>query len=231
MAQPDLGKLLILESETGSGKTEAALWRFAWLFQAGHVESLYFALPTRVAATQLYNRTLQFAASLWRETGQEPPLVVRALAGYESADGKSIEARLPDFKVLWSDRPDDHRAHTRWAAESSKRYLAAPLAVGTIDQALLSALQVRHAHMRHSLLSRSLLVVDEVHAVSHGRLGNDLVKHAELGKTGQHRMQVGEGPGRITGRRCLIKDSHLSTTLCESEGHCKTGWSTSRNNN
>jgi len=164
MAQPDLGKLLILESETGSGKTEAALWRFAWLFQAGHVESLYFALPTRVAATQLYNRTLQFAASLWRETGQEPPLVVRALAGYESADGKSIEARLPDFKVLWSDRPDDHRAHTRWAAESSKRYLAAPLAVGTIDQALLSALQVRHAHMRHSLLSRSLLVVDEVHA-------------------------------------------------------------------
>jgi CRISPR-associated endonuclease/helicase Cas3 len=164
MVQTGLGQLLILESETGSGKTEAALWRFAKLFQAGQVDSLYFALPTRVAATQLYQRTCQFAANLWKGTGQEHPLVVRALAGYESADGHEIQAKLPDFEVLWADHPDEQKAHTRWAAESSKRYLAAPLAVGTIDQALLGALQVRHAHMRHSLLSRSLLVVDEVHA-------------------------------------------------------------------
>lgn len=163
MAEPDLGPLLILESETGSGKTEAALWRFAQLFQAREVDSMYFALPTRVAATQLYNRTLQFATNLWQGTGQEPPLVVRALAGYESADGQSGQ-KLPDFEVLWADKPDEQKAHSRWAAESSKRFLAAPLAVGTIDQALLGALQVRHAHMRHSLLSRSLLVFDEVHA-------------------------------------------------------------------
>ena len=157
------GPLLILESETGSGKTEAALWRFAQLFQAGKVDSLYFALPTRVAASQLYERTLKFAANMWQATGQEPPLVVRALAGYESADGQNVQ-KLPHFKVLWADNPDEQKAHTRWAAESSKRFLAAPLAVGTIDQALLGALQVRHAHMRHGLLSRSLLVVDEVHA-------------------------------------------------------------------
>jgi len=163
MADSGLSQLLILESETGSGKTEAALWRFAQLFQAGKVDSLYFALPTRVAATQIYERTRQFAANMWQGTGQEPPLVVRALAGYESADGQSVQ-KLPHFKVLWADNPDEQKAHTRWAAESSKRFLAAPLAVGTIDQALLGALQVRHAHMRHGLLSRSLLVVDEVHA-------------------------------------------------------------------
>ena len=45
--------LVILESETGSGKTEAALWRFVHLFRAGLVDSLYFALPTRVAASQI----------------------------------------------------------------------------------------------------------------------------------------------------------------------------------
>ena len=39
--------LLILESETGSGKTEAALIRFAKLWRAGRVDGLYFALPTR----------------------------------------------------------------------------------------------------------------------------------------------------------------------------------------
>jgi CRISPR-associated endonuclease/helicase Cas3 len=202
MAQSDLGPLLILESETGSGKTEAALWRFAQLYQAGHVDALYFALPTRVAATQLYERTRQFANNLWQGSGQEPPLVVRALAGYESADGQSVQ-KLPDFQVLWADNPDDQKAHTRWAAESSKRFLAAPLAVGTIDQALLGALQVRHAHMRHSLLSRSLLVVDEVHASDAymatllGHLlkahlnagGHALLLSATLGSSARHRYQ------------------------------------------
>lgn len=37
-------RLAILEAETGSGKTEAALWRFKQLFAAGEVDGLYFAL-------------------------------------------------------------------------------------------------------------------------------------------------------------------------------------------
>jgi CRISPR-associated endonuclease/helicase Cas3 len=32
VADPALGQLVVLEAETGSGKTEAALWRFARLF-------------------------------------------------------------------------------------------------------------------------------------------------------------------------------------------------------
>ncbi|MFY9261105.1 MAG: CRISPR-associated helicase Cas3' [Gallionella sp.] len=155
-----LGNLVILESETGSGKTEAALWRFVDLFKAGKVDSLYFALPTRVAATQVYERVHAAVQKLW---ANHPPLTVRALSGYVSADGETAQS-LPDFKVFWSDEPSDEQAERRWAAESSKRFLAAPIAVGTIDQALLGALQVRHAHLRHALLARSLLVVDEVHA-------------------------------------------------------------------
>lgn len=160
MADDTLGPLVILESETGSGKTEAALWRFVGLFQAGLVDSLYFALPTRVAATQLYKRVTDTINRLWPEN---PPLAVRALPGYVSADG-SDATPLPDFKVLWADEPGDRKANQRWAAESAKRFLAAPVAVGTVDQALLGALQIRHAHLRYSMLARSLLVVDEVHA-------------------------------------------------------------------
>ena len=37
-------RLAIIESETGSGKTEAALWRFARLYESERVDSLYFAL-------------------------------------------------------------------------------------------------------------------------------------------------------------------------------------------
>jgi CRISPR-associated endonuclease/helicase Cas3 len=160
MSDVNLGPLVILESETGSGKTEAALWRFVHLFRAGLVDSLYFALPTRVAASQVYNRVQIAIKNLWPEN---PPLTIRALPGYVNADGGDVKY-LPNFEVLWSDNPDDAKAHQRWAAESAKRFLAAPIAVGTIDQALLGALQVRHAHMRHAMLARSFLVVDEVHA-------------------------------------------------------------------
>ena len=36
--------------------------------------------------------------------------------------------------------------------------------MGTVDQAMMAALQVRHSHMRAACLARNLLVVDEVHA-------------------------------------------------------------------
>jgi len=159
-ADLSLGQVVVLEAETGSGKTEAALWRFLQLFEAGKVDSLYFALPTRVAASQLYQRVLAVVTRLWPI---DAPVVVRALPGYEAADDQE-KISLPDFKVQWPDHPADEKAHQRWVAESPKRFLAATIAVGTIDQALLGALKVRHAHMRHTLLSRSLLVVDEVHA-------------------------------------------------------------------
>lgn len=160
MADSSLGPVVVLEAETGSGKTEAALWRFLHLWRAGQVDALYFALPTRVAATQLYERVLDFVERTWKTA---PPVVVRALPGYTAADGHGYQP-LPGFQVLWHDEPQDEEADRRWAAESPKRYLAAPIAVGTIDQALLGALQLKHAHLRHAMLARSLLVVDEVHA-------------------------------------------------------------------
>jgi CRISPR-associated endonuclease/helicase Cas3 len=66
--------------------------------------------------------------------------------------------------VLWDDEPDEKARLARWAAESAKRFLAATVAVGTVDQAMLAALQVKHAHLRAAALSRSFLVIDEVHA-------------------------------------------------------------------
>lgn len=160
MADDIFSPIVVLEAETGSGKTEAALWRFLHLWRAGQVDALYFALPTRVAATQLYERVQAFVQRAWPV---DPPVVVRALPGYTAADGQTATS-LPEFQMLWSDRPEDAEAERRWAAESPKRYLAATIAVGTVDQALLGALQIKHAHMRQAMLARSLLVVDEVHA-------------------------------------------------------------------
>lgn len=55
-AADDLGPVALIEAETGSGKTEAALWRWLELRHRGEVDGLYFALPTRTAAVQLHAR-------------------------------------------------------------------------------------------------------------------------------------------------------------------------------
>jgi CRISPR-associated endonuclease/helicase Cas3 len=51
-----------------------------------------------------------------------------------------------------------------WLAEDRRRALLAEFGVGTIDQALLAVLPVRHAVLRQQGLKGKVLVVDEVHA-------------------------------------------------------------------
>ena len=153
--------LLILESETGSGKTEAAVMRFAELWRAGLVDGLYFALPTRAAAAQLHTRVDGALKRLFpAEAGLE---TVLAIPGYLRA-GDAGGWRVGKFEVKWADDPGDGRHLARWSAESARKFLGATAAVGTVDQALLAGLKIKWAHFRGSALARSLLVVDEVHA-------------------------------------------------------------------
>ena len=162
MTDRDLGPVVIVESETGSGKTEAALWRFRTLFEAGEVDALAFLLPTRVAAISLERRVRACVERLFKNP-EGRPNVVLAVPGYIQADGEQAKP-LARFEVLWPDSGDHASAHRRWAAESPKRFLTAAVMVGTVDQALLAGLPVRHAHLRGAALLRALMVVDEVHA-------------------------------------------------------------------
>lgn len=162
LGRPPEGSLTILESETGSGKTEAAFGRFVHLFHAGLVDGMMFALPTRTAATQLHGRVCEAIARAFPDHDKRPPVVL-AVPGYLRVDDTSGK-RLPGFKVLWNDDNKERSRHRGWAAEQPKRYLAGAVVVGTIDQVLLSSLRVGHAHLRATALLRHLLVVDEVHA-------------------------------------------------------------------
>ena len=189
--------LAIIESETGSGKTEAALWRFARLYHARRVDGLYFALPTRAAAVQIHGRVNRFVSGMF--TAADAPKPVLAVPGYIRAGYDDGERGLQQYEVWWDDHATDRR---RWAAESAKRFLAAQIAVGTIDQAMMAALKVRHSHMRAACLARNLLVVDEVHASdaymrrilealldAHiGAGGYALLMSATLGSDARHRL-------------------------------------------
>ncbi|MEL6343390.1 MAG: CRISPR-associated helicase Cas3' [Myxococcota bacterium] len=194
----DGGDLLILEAETGAGKTEAALLRYLHLFREGKVDGMYFALPTRTAATQIHRRIQKAVARAFCDDESRPPVVL-AVPGYLQVDDQQ-GVRLPHFRVLWSD--DARWRYRGWAAEHPKRYLAGAIVVGTIDQVLLSTLKVHHAHLRAACLLRHLLVIDEVHAsdaymtrlleevLAHHRAagGFAMLMSATLGVATQHRL-------------------------------------------
>jgi len=154
--------LHVLEAPTGSGKTEAALRHFLRLRRACVVDGLYFALPTRAAAVQLHRRLGRLLRAVH---GPEGPPVLLAVPGYlaPTEEGRDSPAATIDSPRLQF--PDaEARSLEAWPARHAGSFLAAPLAVGTIDQVLLGALDVRASHLRGVAALRSLLVVDEVHA-------------------------------------------------------------------
>ncbi len=194
--------VVVIESETGSGKTEAALWRFARMYEQGLVDGLYFALPTRAAASQMHQRVQGFAARMF--PAQHQPAPVLAVPGYVRA-GDVSGRHLPGFDVWWDDDPDPAARGRRWAAESAKRFLAAQIAVGTVDQAMLAALQVKHAHLRAACLARNLLVVDEVHASDpYMRVILEALLNAQVG-AGGFALLMSATLGSAARRRWLLR--------------------------
>lgn len=159
LPRDERGSIAVLEAETGSGKTEAALAHFVALFEAGLVDGLYFALPTRSAASQMQARVHKAV----QQAFAEPPPVILAVPGYLRVDEIEGSKTLPGFDVLWPEDRERFR-YRAWAAEAPKRFLVGSIIVGTIAQVLLSSLMVNHAHLRATALLRHLLVVDEVHA-------------------------------------------------------------------
>ena len=147
---------ILVEDETGSGKTEMALLYYFRLFAAGKVDGLYFALPTRTSAAQIYGRVLKFIKQMF---GDHHPPVTLAVPGYEPPDDGFIR----DNQDEGDGNDSEGNPIRHWAARSSKCFLMGSIIVGTIDQVLMSSLMVNHAHLRAAALSRLLLVVDEVH--------------------------------------------------------------------
>ncbi|MCD4483337.1 CRISPR-associated helicase Cas3' [Chromobacterium vaccinii] len=153
-------QLFLLEDVTGAGKTEAALILAHRLMAAGLADGLYFALPTMATANQMYRRVGGVYRKLFAD-GERPSLVL----------AHSARQLVEDFalSVQNGGKPyakDDASAGmscNAWLADNNKKALLAQAGVGSIDQALLAALPVRHQSLRLLGLSRKVLVVDEVH--------------------------------------------------------------------
>ena len=185
--------IVIIESPTGEGKTEAAMFLAdAWnamLKQHGY----YFALPTQATSDQMFGRVLKFLSRRY-----ENELVSAHLAHGKSLDNtdsarirenrKKIKEVLEkghqslaeyfkeqrngfdenEIKGIHDENDHDYDCTPNVVAAEwfthRKRSLLVPFGIGTIDQALMAVLQTRHVFVRLFGLAHKTVIIDEVHA-------------------------------------------------------------------
>jgi len=182
-------QLFVLEELTGGGKTEAALTLAARLMAKGCGHGLYFALPTMATADAMFDRIQNKREGDFEEPWQrffssgDPSLV---LAHSAAKTRQKLDTLLRRDAGYDSQREEASASQhsTTWLADSRKKALLADFGVGTIDQALLSVMPLRHQSLRLLGLATKVLVVDEVHACDAymGELLARLLRfHAALG--------------------------------------------------
>ena len=150
--------VLLIEAPMGEGKTEAAWFAHLELQRRFGHRGLYLALPTQATGNAMFERTLAF---LNRQAGDRV-LDMQLLHGGSLLNDCFQQLRLaPVF-----DEDDRKGARVR-AAEwftHKKRALLSEYGVGTVDQALLPILPVRHHFVRMWGLANRVVVFDEIHA-------------------------------------------------------------------
>lgn len=147
----DQPSLLIVEAPMGEGKTEVAFYA---MVQPSAAPGAFFGLPTQATSDAMQTRLQEFV------TRNQAEAIEVALA--HSAAAHTIRVRNES-------EPDDREsADSESIAESwfsgGRRELLAKLGAGTIDQALLAVLPVRHFFIRLWGLAGKTVVFDEVHA-------------------------------------------------------------------
>ncbi len=158
-------QLFVIEDLTGSGKTEAALTLAGRLLARGEREGIYVALPTTATADAMYQRLGSVYERLF-EPGSRPSLVLAHSRRDLSATFRE-SIRSTDMAVeapYGENEPGGAATCAAWLADSGKKALLVQVGVGTIDQALLAVLNVRHQSLRAVGLLGKVLIVDEVHA-------------------------------------------------------------------
>ncbi len=168
--------LLLVEAPMGEGKTELALLAHLRLQRANRHRGLYFALPTQATGNAIFDRVHHFLKAF----GREVPLDLQLVHG-----SALFQERVEKLRRVY-----DSSGEAAGAVESSvwfsqrKRPLLSPYGAGTIDQALLSTLNVKHHFVRLWGLTNRVVVLDEVHSYdvyTTGLIGSMLLWLKELG--------------------------------------------------
>lgn len=132
----------VVEAPMGQGKTEAALYAAYRVLEQGRATGIYFALPTQLTSNKIHERMERFLEGI-------------GVAGARLVHGGS--------HLVDTDWGEEGQPGGSWFTPT-KRGLLAPFAVGTVDQALMSVLNVRHGFVRAYGLVGKVVILDEVHS-------------------------------------------------------------------
>lgn len=135
----------VLEAAMGVGKTEAALYSAYQLLQTQQATGIYFALPTQLTSNKIYERFNAFLAEILDSQCKHRSLLLHSYSW------------LVDIEMGEEGQPGG-----AWF-NHTKRGLLAPFAVGTIDQCLMAAMNVKHGSVRAFGLAGKVVILDEVH--------------------------------------------------------------------
>lgn len=135
----------VLEAPMGTGKTEAALYAAYRMMTGGQARGVYFALPTQLTSNKIHQRFDDFLGHILAGECRHRALLLHSKAW-----------------LLDTEMGEEGRPGGAWF-NHAKRGLLAPFAVGTIDQALMAAMNVKHGFVRAFGLAGKVVVLDEVH--------------------------------------------------------------------
>jgi CRISPR-associated endonuclease/helicase Cas3 len=135
----------ILEAPMGHGKTEAALYAAYKILCQSAATGIYFALPTQLTSEKIHDRVNQFLDK-----------ILDANSSHQQALLLHSHAWLKELAV-------EGNPNGSWF-DNKKRGILAPFAVGTIDQALMAVMNVKHGFVRTFGLAGKVVILDEVHS-------------------------------------------------------------------
>ena len=133
----------------GMGKTEAALYAAYRMLEQGKAGGIYFALPTQLTSNKIHDRVNAFLSRILLQDSPQAPLLLHGKAWLKTFSEQEMG--------------EDAAPGKPWF-QSGKRGLLAPFAVGTIDQALMAVIRVRHSAVRAFWLAGKVVIIDEIHS-------------------------------------------------------------------
>jgi CRISPR-associated endonuclease/helicase Cas3 len=162
VALPEGPLMILMEDETGSGKTEAALLLASRLMAEGRASGIYTALPTMATANALYDRLSDCYQALFMPDEAPSLALVHGRSHLRDAF-RTLELAEGDVNENYDDEPSASTNCSAWLRDDRRKAFLADIGAGTIDQALLAILPVRFQALRFFGLSRRVLILDEIH--------------------------------------------------------------------
>lgn len=146
----------VLEAPMGLGKTEAALFAAYQMLERQMATGIYFALPTQLTSDKIHERVNAFLQRILADDSpHKQALLVHGQAWLKEA--------AASFDQVGFNMGEEANPGGAWFSRG-KRGILAPFAVGTIDQALMAVMNVKHGFVRTFGLAGKVVILDEVHS-------------------------------------------------------------------